>query len=357
MNKPSPRLWNVLSPCRNSGNVLAALALIANGAFASDLTVLTAQYYEDPSLYQGYLDEYRAPPRFVFFSNETEALEIIRSGIKADVVQLCMNSVAMWQNEGLLAPWDRSQLPQVALPSGMAWSAEVLAEYADYYVPFEYGTTRLIYNSLQVPLNDVETLDVFTNPEYRGKLALPASIDDLAAAAFLAQGITDWSSLTEEKLEAAIDWLELVHPNIRYYWDDEEQLWEDLAEGEVLIAWAWNSIYHEMRTYNRNIALAPASSGASTWHCGYVRVKGEDDHLTEAHKFVSASLSDSAGQKIMSWGSGFANRDVQNRYAREFDHDKAGLAVPDGPVLRQTPMPAGFRQRFAQAAREIMTGS
>jgi spermidine/putrescine transport system substrate-binding protein len=333
------------------------LAMTPQIGFSRDLTVLTTPYYGDQKLFPNYVETYGAPPRFTFFDLNEQAMTLVKNGMQADVVHVCFGPVNTWLDAGIVAHWDRTMIRDVELPEAMAPTADILNAMADQYVPFEYGTTRLMYNSQQVPRDHVETLDIFANPEYRGKLALPAFIDDLAAAAFLAQGVTDWSRATDENLEAAIDWLKAVHPNIHSYWNDEDDLWSDLASGEVLIAWGWNSTYSDLQSTVRNIDMAPASSGASKWNCGYIRLKGSDDHIAEAHAFVSAALSPKSGLRIMSWGSGFANRAVEDKFSDGFDAVKSGLAATGGPVLEQTPMPSKLRERFMQAAQDIMAGS
>ncbi|MEL6959809.1 MAG: extracellular solute-binding protein [Pseudomonadota bacterium] len=326
-------------------------------AQARDLTVLTGNDYVDGALYGPFIDVYGRTPQFIFFDFEEDAFDMVDRGIDADIVLTCSAFVSRWLDADLLLPWDTAALPKVTLPDGMAQHFETLADYADYYVPFEYGTTRMIYNAAKVPRGDVADLSVLENEKYRGTIALPAYLDELAALAFLSQGVTAWDAVTETEFQAAIDWLARVHPNVHSYWSDAGALWDLVAEGEVLIAWAWNATYHDLLPYVPHVALAPDATGASTWHCGYGRLAQSQEVRGPAHRFAAATQSAEAGARILSWGSGFPNAEVEDRSGLRIDPEKSGLAVPDGPLLVQTPMTSDLRARFRAAAQKIMAGS
>ncbi len=51
-------------------------------------------------------------------------------------------------------------------------------------------------------------------------MTIPDNVDDAWALAYLATGVSDWSTATDEQFEAAAAWLRSVHPNLRTYWTD-----------------------------------------------------------------------------------------------------------------------------------------
>lgn len=342
---------------RASGIAFALTIVAATAGYAADLTVLLPRYYEDPKLYRQYMETYQASPNFVFFETEEEALDLVRSGAAPDLAHICASNLNAWDAEGYLDEWDLTKLNVPEWSPGLDIAKDGLEPFAKKFVPFEYGLTRLMYNADHVPASDVSSLDAFTNPAYRGKVTLPAYLDDLAAAAFLSQGVTDYDMVDDAVFEAAIDWLKVASTNVHSFWQSEEDLVADIADGDILIAWAWNSIYYEMQDYSRSFRLAPESSGATHWTCGHVKFAGSDAPPEQVEMFVSSTLDRSAGRVIMSWGSGFASRPVHEDFMLLHDPAKVGLVFSDGPLLVQSPMPNALRERFKRAAVDIMARS
>jgi spermidine/putrescine transport system substrate-binding protein len=91
--------------------------------------------------------------------------------------------------------------------------ADVLDGSAElFFLPTDYGSTALVYNSDEVPADDVASLEIFNNPAYAGRLSIPDNVDDAYALAYLATGVADWSDVTDAQFEAATEWLRGIHP-------------------------------------------------------------------------------------------------------------------------------------------------
>jgi spermidine/putrescine transport system substrate-binding protein len=115
-------------------------------------------------------------------------------GFRSDVTHICAGSVPRWQASGIIEPWDRARITAYDTLNADLVGQDVLAGSAElFFLPTDYGSTALVYNSDEVPAEDVASLEIFNNPAYAGRLSIPDNVDDAYALAYLATGVTDWS--------------------------------------------------------------------------------------------------------------------------------------------------------------------
>ena len=328
-----------------------AAALTAMPAAA--MVVFDYAGFEDPAFHSAYVDAHGASPDFAFFGDEEEAFQKLSSGFRSDVTHVCAGSVTKFTESGLLEPWDLSLIPEWENLDRDLTGQQIGAEGDVYFIPVDYGSTAIAYDTEAVPAEDVASLDVFLDPAYAGRMALPDNVDDAYALAYLATGVTDWSQATDAQFEAASDWLRQAHPNLRTYWTDPAELSQLMSSGEVLIAWAWNETLPAMADEGFPIGFQrEAAEGSSLWLCGYVNMaEGENDEQL-AYDYVNAMLDASSTVPLLEAGYG-----QSNRVAMEGQGEEAlGLGTIDAPVLAQLPMDGALRQRQAEAFERIKAG-
>ncbi|WP_159963614.1 ABC transporter substrate-binding protein [Profundibacterium mesophilum] len=339
----------------------ALAGLIAVPATAQDDGLLVFDYsgFEAPAFHEAYTDTHGGSPDFAFFGDEEEAFQKIRSGFRVDVSHVCAGSVSKWVASGILEPWDTSRIP--AFPDldanltgrdvgGAANAQEV------YFLPTDFGSTAIAYDSAQVPAEDVASLDVFLDPAYAGRVTLPDNVDDAYALAYLATGTTDWTGASDAQFEAASQWLRDVHPNLRTYWTDPAELAQLLASGEVLVAWAWNETLPTMTDEGFTIGFERMPrEGSSLWLCGYVNLKDGEGSEDKAYDFVNAMLDPSSTQSLLDAGYGHANAAAMSEIEAA-RLDAVGLGPIEGPVLAQLPMDSALRQKQSEIFEKIKAG-
>ena len=199
----------------------SAIALILSGmalaapvrAADSELTVFDWAGFEEPVIFQGYIDKHGDSPTFAFYGDDDEAYQKLASGFKSDVAHPCSQMVSKYRDAGLIEPWDVSRIPAFASIDPRFLSSPIFKdETGVWYIPTDWGATAIAYNKDNVPAEDVASLDVFINPKYQGRTSLPDSADDVWALAYLATGTSDWTKVTDEQFKAAADWLlSLIH--------------------------------------------------------------------------------------------------------------------------------------------------
>ena len=336
----------------------AALALaLSLPASAQDLTVFDYSGFEDPSFHADFIAAHGGSPEFVFFGDEDEAFQRLVSGFQADVTHICAGSVPRWQDSGIIEPWDTDQIAAFATLNSDLVGADVLAGSEDlYFLPIDFGSTAVTYNTADVPEADVASLEVFTNPAYAGRLSIPDNVDDAYALAYLATGVTDWSDASEAEFNAATEWLRAVHPNLRTYWVDPAEIIQLHASGEVLVSWSWNEVPVAMADEGFAVGYARnTAEGSSVWLCGYVNMAEGPGDEALAYDFVNAMLADASAGPLLSEGYGSANDAALQALGAEA-LEAAGLGEVTVPVLAQLPISNDQRQAQAEAFERIKAG-
>ena len=198
----------------------------------------------------------------------------------------------------------RAALPPTAISTSNLTDSDVTVGSAEtYFIPTDFGSTAIAYNSDEVPEEDVASLNVFTNPAYAGRMTLPDNVDDAYALAYLATGTTNWTDIDDAAFEAATAWLREVHPNLRTYWTDPAELAQLLATGEVLVSWAWNETLPTMVEQGFPIGFQrQATEGSSLWLCGYVNLVDGEGSEDKAYDYINAMLDPASTAPLLAEG-------------------------------------------------------
>jgi spermidine/putrescine transport system substrate-binding protein len=337
----------------------SVIALAASSALAQDSELLVFDYagFENPAFHTKYTEKHGQSPTWTFFGDEEEAFQKLRSGFQSDVTHICGGSVTKWVESGLLEPWDKSRIEAYADLDANLLGTDVTEGDADvYFIPTDWGATATLYNTEQVPAEDVASLQVFANPKYAQRITIPDNVDDAYALAYLATGVTDWSNATEEQFQAASAWLRQIHPNLRTYWTDPAELVTLMATGEILVAWAWNESLPTLVGEGLPVAYQrEPAEGSSLWLCGFVNMAEAPGSEDKVYDYVNAFLDPSSTAPLLEGGWGHANAAAMaTKDAAELE--AVGLGAISGPVLAQLPMPIALREKQQAEFERIKAG-
>jgi spermidine/putrescine transport system substrate-binding protein len=343
--------------------------LLASAAMV--LGLMTPAYAADPELlvldwagweFDGVLTDYVAKhgqnPSYSFFADDDEAFQKASSGFKSDVTHPCAASVSRYRDAGLIEPWDTSKIPEFGnIPERMLDSPIFKDDAGVWFVPTDYAYTAIAYNTTEVPAEDVASLNVFKDPKYAGRISLPDSTDDVWSLAFLANGITDWTNVTDEQFATAAQWLRDVHPNVRAYWADPAEQAQLMATGEVLIAWSWNDGVAVLQDEGFPVGFnrAPAE-GAATWFCGYVNMKDGPGSEDKAYDFINSMLAPTSAKALLE-ELGYAHANSAALATISAEEQTAAFVDPvTTTLLAQTPVSAEFREKMIAEFELIKSG-
>lgn len=335
-----------------SAVALGALPVIAQ---AEDLIVLDWSGYEDPSFITAYTAKHGEAPSYSFFGEEEEAFQKLRSGFKVDVAHPCSQSVSKWRLAGLIEPLDISK---IARWDDVNEVKEAFKHDGAYYMmPTDWGTTALTYRTDLVDAANMNTLQVFLDPEFAGRISLPDNLDDIYSLAYLATGVSDWSETTQEEFEAASAWLRKAHQNVRTYWADGAELAQLMTTGEVVLAWAWNETPTSLISEGVPVAVnRETEEGSSAWFCGYVNVVDGPNSEDSMYDFLNAWLEPGTTEYIVSeWGYGSGNQTAMAALG-DGALTEVGLGPVNAPVLAQSPMDDRLREQMIVTFEQIKAG-
>lgn len=342
---------------KNKAIFLMVIAGLATPAFAADdeLIVLDWSGYEDPGFFGAYIEKHGDSPTYSFFGEEEEAFNKLRGGFAADVSHPCSQSVSKWQAAGLIEPIDTSRIDRWDEVNSVKESFLIDGEY--YLLPADWGTTALTYRADMVDEADVQSLEVFLNPEFANRISIADNVDDAYALALLAIGITDWTTATLNDVKKASDWLRQAHQNIRTYWADGAELSQLLASGEVLVAWAWNETPTTMSLEGYDVkANRETVEGSSAWFCGYVNAANGPNPEDKVYDFFNAWMEPASAEYIVNeWGYGHGNQAAMDALGEEL-LASVGLGPVNVPVLQQSPISHEIRDAMIKDFELIKAG-
>lgn len=338
----------------------AVLLALSTPALAADpeLTVFDWAGFEEPSIFQGYIDKYGTSPTYAFYGDDDEAFQKLASGFKADVAHPCSQMVSKYRDAGLIEPWDTSKIPAFDTIAPEFLSSEVFKDDSGvWYIPTDWGATAIAYNTENVPAEDVSTLQIFVNPKYQGRVTLPDSSDDVWALAYLATGTTDWTNVTDEQFKKAADWLREAHKNVAAYWADPSEEAQLMASGAVDVAWSWNDVLSLLKAEGYPVGFQRAAKeGSSTFFCGLVNLKDGPGKEEKAYDFVNAWLEPRSAKGLLDTiGYGHTST-VAMETIKDEPAVAEGLSKIDAPILAQTPNEPAQREKQLAEFEKIKAG-
>ncbi|MBK4217810.1 extracellular solute-binding protein [Paracoccus caeni] len=338
----------------------ALATAIALPAMAADgeLTVFDWAGFEEPSIFQAYVDQHGDSPTYAFYGDDDEAFQKLASGFKADVAHPCSQMVSKYRDAGLIEPWDTSKIPNFDKLAPEFLASDVFKDDEGvWYIPTDWGAVGIAYNTETVTAEDVASLQVFVNPDFAGRTSLPDSADDVWALAYLATGTTDWDDVTDEEFDKAAAWLREAHQNVAAYWADPSEQAQLMASGAVDVAWSWNDgvVYLQADDYPVGFQRE-ATEGSSTFFCGFVNLKDGPGNEDKAYDFINAWLEPSAGKALLDTiGYGHTSTEAMATIADE-PAVAEGLSDIDVPILAQTPNDPAQREKQLAEFEKIKAG-
>lgn len=279
-----------------------------------ELTVFEWAGYELPDFHKAYIDKYGKTPTFTFFGEEEEALQKMRSGFRADVSHPCTYSTARWRDAGLLKPIDTSRIDHWSgiFPNLLTLRGNQDAEGRDYFVPWDWGNSSVIYRTdlVDPAYLQEESWNILFDERYKGRLATYDSVDGVLAVTGLAAGVKDIFNPDDAETEVMREMLAKQRDLLRFYWTDQTLVEQGIASGELVASYAWNSALVNLKKQGVPVAYMKPKEGILTWVCGLVAIEGGPGKDEKLYDYLSALLAPDAGAYLINeYGYGHSNRE------------------------------------------------
>jgi spermidine/putrescine transport system substrate-binding protein len=340
----------------------AATALaLATTAQAADpeLTVFDWAGWEIDGALTPYVEKNGDKPTYVFFADDDEAFQKVSTGFKADVVHPCQSALSRYRDSDMIEPWDTSKVEAFAGIDPKLFDAShyIKDDGGVWFLPFDFAYTAIAYNTTDVPEADVQSLEVFKDPKYAGRISISDNSDDVWALAFLATGVTSWDSVTDEQIAAAAAWLREVAPNVRSWWSDPSELAQSMASGEILVAWSWNDPVAILKSEGFPVGFNRSpKEGSSSYYCGFVNLKDGPGKEDKVYDWVNSMYAPTSAAPIVE-AIGYGNVNPAAMATISEDEQKAAfIDRVDTTQFLQTPMTAELRDKLVQEIEQIKAG-
>lgn len=354
---------------REFGRALAAAGLAtatwapSRAQAAPSLMVYEWAGYELPELHRAYVAKYGASPEFSFFGSLNEALQKMLSGFRPDIAHPCSTSLKRWQAAGVLQPIDVSRLSHY----GELWEKlrnvpRAHENGSTWFVPFDCGSTSVLYRTDLVDPADVAdpSWGLLFNEKYKGKLAMyngdttPVEI----AARVLGYG-DDYGHLSDKQLADVRDLLNRQRDLLRFYWEDNTQVEQALASGELVAAMCWNGSVKPLQEQGLPVKYMVPKEGVQTWVCGLVRCTNASGDEQAAYDFIDAMIAPETGVFLVEdQGYAHANAKAYEMVSKDalaklgFDNPQSSFSAasvtdePDEP----------YRSRYIELMDQVRAG-
>jgi spermidine/putrescine-binding protein len=337
-------------------NLLTSCQSATEEAAAATLSVLEWSGFEKPKFYPEYLASYGGPPEFTIFAHTNDALQRMRAGYQVDLAHLCTGQMLEARDAGLIKPIDPDRIPRWGeITPELLDLPDVRIDGEYWLVPWEWGFSTVGYNPEVIEIEN-PTYEMFIDPRFKGKTALPSDNEVNMYIAGVIAGWEDPLDPTEKEMEAAPEIFRKMLENARFIWTDSTQLEQAWAAGDVGISYIYGSASRRMPREGLPIVVVEP---LLTWMCGLslgTTGKASED---QAYDYINAMLDPQSGVELFDeYGYGHGNG---NTLAR-IDRDRVvgtGIDDPNGTFARgvfSKSLPPATKARLFQLWFEAQAG-
>jgi spermidine/putrescine-binding protein len=302
--------------------LLASCASGDNGGTASDGATTPSQQAEEPNEllvleWSGYeaedfwTDFKEANPdadvTFEFGDTDANILAQMQGGSQADIFHFYTGWQQFYVDEGLVREIDTSKLENWdKVPADFQALGQI--DGKQYFVPWDWGFTSILYNTDQVP--EVTSWDALMNPEYEGHISM---WNDGPAAVTVSSYIHgyDETAITDEQLaDIEAEWIAQKPLNVFYWSSEYEDLCPAVLDGTIWVAYAWQGCYATALAEGAPVAYATPEEGRNSW-VGLYGISADTDSYELALEFLDLKLAElSCSNAVTLFYYGCANGEV-----------------------------------------------
>lgn len=282
----------------------AALCALTSGALAQGQTlrIITWADYAPAEVVAQFEKETGIKVELTLSNNE-EMISKLRAtgGAGFDLAQPSQDRITGPQQEfGLYKAFDLSQIKTDQFIPAMleATKKNTTLDGKVYGLPHIWGTDGLVVNTKTASMADYPDL---CKPEVKGKTAVRLKRPTLLAFAFAA-GKDPFALYGDAKGYAALmdevgKTLTACKPNIKFFWDNKDQLLNGMRTGEVVGAMMWDTGGWKLNRDNADIQYIAPKSGALGWIDTYaLPAKGKND--AAAYAWINFNMRPEIAAKV-----------------------------------------------------------
>jgi spermidine/putrescine transport system substrate-binding protein len=246
----------------------------------------------------------------VTLSNNEEMISKLRAtgGAGFDLAQPSQDRIVGPQQEfGIYKPFDMSKIKtELFIPAMLdATKKNTTLNGQVYGLPHIWGTDGLVVNTKLAQMSDYPDL---CKAEFKGKTSVRLKRPTLLAFAF-ASGKDPFALYNDPKAYAALmdevgKTLTACKGNIKFFWDNKDQLLNGARTGEIVGAMMWDTGGWKLNGENAEIQYIAPKSGALGWIDTFaLPAKGRND--TAAYAWINFNMRPEIAAKVAASAGNF----------------------------------------------------
>lgn len=318
------------------------------GGLTGTLSVLEWSGYEDPLYWADFQAENpSATVSFSFGISDADIYGKVKAGDQSDLFHAYTGWLQFYVDEGLVEEIDTTRLSNWdKVPE--SFKAVGRFNGKQYFVPFDWGFTSILYRTDQVE-GEIDSWAALFDDQYAGHISM---WDDGPGAVTVSSYVHDYdeTAITDEQLAAIQqEWTDQRPLNFSYWVSEYADLVPWVQSGDVWLAYAWQGSYATLLAEGVPVAYADPVEGRNSWVGVYGMHKGIQN-VDLAYAFLDGKLGSMTGNNLVNnFYYGTANGEVMAGITDETL--KEAFAIDDPTILERT----NFTPNLTAAQRDAWT--
>jgi spermidine/putrescine transport system substrate-binding protein len=327
----------VPAPLRSVRTLLAVLVtstLVLAGCSTPSLLVLEWSGYEKADFWTDFnTANPTTPVKFEFGISDADILGKMEAGSAADIFHFYTGWQKFYVDEGIAREIDTTKLKNWdKVPDAFKKMGQVNGK--QYYVPWDWGFTSILYNKNHVT-GDITSWDALFDPKYAGHISM---WDDGPAAVTVSSYIHGWdeTKITADQLaQIEQEWTTQKPLNLHYWTGEYDDFCPEVISGDIWVAYAWQGCYATaLADGTQPIAYANPVEGRNSW-VGLYGINAKTSNYDQALQFLDDKLATlSCSNAVTLFYYGCANQDVMSAITDPVL--VKAFAIDDPSVLQHT---------------------
>jgi spermidine/putrescine transport system substrate-binding protein len=255
---------------------LAVSALAASSignrvsAQTTELHILNWQGYgsDEPWAIAQFEEEYGVTIVHDYFTSLDEMLTKLRTNPGVyDAVEMNISYLQPAVEDGLIQPIDVEKVTAwESLPESFRNLPELAQGTEDIYaIPWTWGATSLVYNTEEFP-DGLDSFEALWDPANEGKVGMIDSYEEASIIAGIHAGTEAPAQPTEDDISTLQTSLEEMVPNVRTFWQSEDEFNRLFESGEITLGVYWSGSANRAATaFDLPIEFVIPEEGAIGW--------------------------------------------------------------------------------------------
>jgi len=230
-----------------------------------------------------------------FSSNEELLAKLQAGGTGYDVIVPSDYMVGIMIKSDIIRPLDKSKIPNYKNVGedfkGLSYDPD-----NEYSMPYQWGTTGILYNKKEV--GEVDSWDVMWDPKFEGKIGMLNDVRETTGASLMRLGYSINSTNSDELDEAEAE-LKEQKPLLRGYFASTENR-PAVQRGDLLLGHVFSGDAFLVLGGNPDLDYAIPKPGATRWTDNMCVPVGAE-HPDNAHKFINHILDAKVGAALTNY--------------------------------------------------------